>query len=88
MSGSTAPVYNYLITVIRYTDDGSDHAPNLIADRCVDTVYFGDGSHDWAERSNGTTPLCIGCPPCGCRTYHSARASRLSVETSTLLKDM
>lgn len=50
----TVPVYNYSITVIRYTD----HGP-VVADRCVDTVYFGDGQKGIAQRANGTST-------CGC----------------------
>jgi hypothetical protein len=51
-----APVYTYSITVIKYMDHGS-----LIADRCVDTVYFGDGQKGIAPRINGGTSLNCGC---------------------------
>jgi len=50
--GVTVQVYTYSITVIKYTDDG-----NGIADRCVDTVYFGDSERGIAPRING-----IMCP--------------------------
>lgn len=51
-----APIYTYSITVIKYMDHGS-----LIADRCVDTVYFGDGQKGIAPRINGGTSLNCGC---------------------------
>lgn len=51
-----APVYTYSITVIKYTDHGT-----LVADRCVDTVYFGDGQKGVAPRINGGTSLNCGC---------------------------
>jgi hypothetical protein len=59
---STVAVYNYSITLIMYTDDGSG-----IADRCVDTLYFGDGSKGGVPRINGTTGscLCSSTIPCG-----------------------
>jgi len=46
--GNVVPVYMYSITLVKYTDDG----PN-IADRCVDTVYFGDGNRAVVYRENG-----------------------------------
>lgn len=58
--GITVPYYKYLITVTKYTDHGSS-----IADRCVDTIYFGDGSSDIAARVNGGSGLSCGCPNCG-----------------------
>lgn len=42
-------VYNYSITVVKYFDDGPS-----IADRCVDTVYFGDGTKAPLARLNGS----------------------------------
>lgn len=67
VSGVTVPTYNYRITVIRYTDDGTtSSAINNIADRCEDTIYFGDGQHEVVARMNGGTPLCAGCVGCGC----------------------
>jgi hypothetical protein len=55
VGSSTVQVYTYSISVIRYTDDGPG-----IADRCVDTVYFGDGSSGIAPRINGSAGIC-GC---------------------------
>ena len=67
VGGVPAPIYRYLITVTIYTDDGTTSSPsNSIADRCIDTIYFGDGTHDAVERMNGGTPLCAGCYGCGC----------------------
>ncbi|MCU0359538.1 MAG: T9SS type A sorting domain-containing protein [Bacteroidia bacterium] len=57
------PIYTYSITVIKYTDDGP-----AVADRCVDTVYFGDGQKGVAPRINGGTTLgcsCSGSIQCG-----------------------
>ena len=51
--GITIKVYTYSITVIKYTDDGVN-----IADRCVDTVYFGDNTRAVASRVNGPTCYC------------------------------
>ncbi len=53
--------YTYSITVIRYTDHG-----NAIADRCEDTVYFGDGQKAVALRINGGTGLGCGCASNNC----------------------
>lgn len=52
----TVALYNYSITVTRYTDHGS-----TVADRCVDTVYFGDGQFGIAPRINGGSTLGCGC---------------------------
>jgi hypothetical protein len=61
VGGSTVAVYNYSIVVTRYTDSGIN-----IADRCVDTVYFGDGSRGVASRQNGGTACSCGAPSlCG-----------------------
>src|ERR1043165_3346015 len=49
VNGVTVSVYNYSITVIKYTD----HNLATVADRCVDTVYFGDGDRGIAPRING-----------------------------------
>jgi hypothetical protein len=49
VGGVTVQVFTYSITVIKYTDDGTG-----IADRCVDTVYFGDGQRGIAPRINGS----------------------------------
>lgn len=51
--GVVTQVYTYSITVTKYTDDGPS-----IADRCEDTVYFGDGERGMAPRINGTTSGC------------------------------
>lgn len=56
VNGVTVPVYTYSITVVKYTDDG----PN-VADRCVDTVYFGDGTKGIAPRINGGTSAGCSC---------------------------
>lgn len=62
VGGEEVPVYNYLITVIKYTNDDGG---NQVADRCVDTVYFGDGSVGIAPRINGVNNCGQGCPHCG-----------------------
>ncbi len=58
---TTVQVYRYSFTIIHYTD----HGPT-IADRCEDTLYFGDGTHGVALRINSGV---VGCPcgaiPCG-----------------------
>lgn len=60
VSGNGTPVYTYSITVIKYFDHGTN-----IADRCVDTVDFGDGSpRGIAARSNGGG-WCGNCTNCG-----------------------
>ena len=46
--------YTYEIKVVTYTNIGG---PN-VADRCEDTVYFGDGSHGSILRSNGSIGVC------------------------------
>src|SRR5687767_3383760 len=55
VGGVTVPVFTYSITITKYTDDG----PN-IADRCVDTIFFGDGQSGLALRINGSS--CSSCP--------------------------
>ena len=60
VGGITVQVYTYSITLIKYTDDG----PN-IADRCVDSVFFGDGKMGIAPRINGPTN-CGTNNPNGC----------------------
>jgi gliding motility-associated-like protein len=59
IAGVEVSVFNYLITVVRYTDNGE-----LIQDRCVDTVYFGDGEKGVAYRTNGNSS-CGDCAHCG-----------------------
>lgn len=46
--------YTYEIKVTTYTNIGSSG----LADRCEDTVYFGDGTRAVVLRSNGGTTLC------------------------------
>lgn len=53
---ANAPIFTYSITVTRYTD----HGP-AVADRCADTVYFGDGQMGIAQRINGTGTSTCGC---------------------------
>lgn len=65
VSGQEVEVYNYLITVTFYTNDGPG-----IADRCRDTLYFGDGDKAIAFRSNGFAGSCPNADcsptvPCG-----------------------
>lgn len=52
--------FTYEITLVTYTADG----PN-IADRCQDTVYFGDGTRAVVSRNNGP----LGGSDCGPNTY-------------------
>lgn len=55
--------YKYLFTITVYMNDGAN-----IADRCYDTLYFGDGTSAVVARSNGPVNL-PGCEcnniPCG-----------------------
>lgn len=60
----TFPVYTYSITVTKYTNHDFSSS-SQIADRCVDTVYFGDGQRGEAQRVNGGTTLCNNCNNCG-----------------------
>ena len=55
----TVQVYTYSITVIRYTDDGP-----AVADRCGDTIYFGDGAKERIARINGAGS-------CGCGSINN-----------------
>jgi gliding motility-associated-like protein len=67
VGGFTVPFFKYQITLTLYTDDGSTSNPNQIADRCTeDSISFGDNTIEKVDRSNGGTPLCITCSPCGC----------------------
>jgi hypothetical protein len=52
--------YTYSITIVKYFDVGSS-----IADRCVDSVYFGDGGSGIANRINGTGGSCCSTSSCG-----------------------
>ncbi len=59
VGGVKVPVYTYSITLTKYTDHGQS-----IADRCIDTIYFGDGERGIAPRIN--TDFFTGClNPCG-----------------------
>lgn len=62
VGGNTVQVYTYSFTIIHYTDHGSS-----IADRCEDTLYFGDGKRGVAPRVNSGVPACScgGAVPCG-----------------------
>lgn len=53
VGGVTVPVFTYSITVILYTADGQ-----LVADRCIDTLYFGDNQREVITRVNGPTSGC------------------------------
>lgn len=55
-SNASGQVYTYSITLITYTDDGP-----AIADRCNDTIYFGDGQQGLAVRINGPVTGNCGC---------------------------
>jgi gliding motility-associated-like protein len=54
VGGLTVQVYTYSFTIIKYTNDGAN-----VADRCVDTLYFGDGAQAVAPRVLG--PACNDC---------------------------
>ncbi len=60
VGGINVEVFTYSITVIKYTDSGPS-----IADRCVDTVYFGDGTKGVALRVNGTNTCGCNSSMCG-----------------------
>ncbi len=61
VGGVIVPVFNYSITIYTYTD----HGPN-VADRCADTVLFGDGTRGIAPRINDGVANCgQGCIHCG-----------------------
>lgn len=63
VGGNTVQVFHYAITIIKYMNHG-----DIIADRCVDTVHFGDGTIGVARRINGPTSCCsaIGGSTVGC----------------------
>lgn len=67
IEGVSVPVFNYSITVITYTDDGPQ-----VADRCEDTVYFGDGERGIANRINGGSNCGGGCAHCGSLTINES----------------
>lgn len=61
IGGNTVNVYTYSITLIKYTDHGAQ-----VADRCSDTLYFGDGSTSYLNRTNSDGIITCGCMPnCG-----------------------
>lgn len=62
VGGVTVQVFTYSITIHTYTDHGQN-----VADRCSDTIYFGDGERGIAPRinHNGTVGTCQGCTNCG-----------------------
>ncbi|MBS1651395.1 MAG: gliding motility-associated C-terminal domain-containing protein [Bacteroidetes bacterium] len=61
VAGYTVPVYTYSFTIILYTNDGPG-----IADRCQDTIYFGDGTRGIAPRINDDGSVnCSSCNFCG-----------------------
>jgi gliding motility-associated-like protein len=62
--GITVPRYTYLITVTKYTK----HGDSGVADRCVDTVYFGDEERGIAPRTNGFPPAV---DQCGCGKFNN-----------------
>ncbi len=62
VGGVQVQVYTYSITVTIYTDFGDQ-----TADRCQDTLYFGDGSKTVLNRENGNASIagCQCSPKCG-----------------------
>ncbi len=71
VGSTTVEMYNYEIIVTLYTDDGPG-----VADRCSDTLYFGDGTKAVAYRANGNTSGCLNTScgstvPCGTIIYNS-----------------
>lgn len=50
VGGQVAQAYTYSIVVVKYFADGQQ-----IADRCQDSVFFGDGTFGMAPRINGNT---------------------------------
>ena len=62
VNGVQVQVYTYSITVTLYTDFGDQ-----TADRCMDTLYFGDGSKAAINRENGNGSVtgCQCVPKCG-----------------------
>src|SRR5688572_7283749 len=75
VSNVVVTVYNYSITVIKYQNYGEN-----IANRCVDTVYFGDGDSAIVPRING--PVCGDCAAIACgeqKTTPSGKPYLLSI---------
>ena len=73
----TVSVYNYSITVTKYHNYGVN-----IANRCVDTVYFGDGQKGVAPRGNGQ--VCGDCGGIGCGQVISAPGFSLLLSIYTI----
>ncbi len=88
IGGVTVIKYTYLITVTKYTD----HGPG-VADRCVDTVYFGDGQRGIAPRINGDTVSCncgkinnvaVGCGKVIINTVNASDSFIVKLNTYTI----
>lgn len=79
VGGINVPVYNYFITVTKYTDHG-----NQIADRCVDTLDFGDGTTGVAPRVNGTGSPTCGCNYCGVLIINDPGGYVVKINTYTI----
>lgn len=61
------PFFRYQITLVLYTDDDTkSSSTGNVADRCSDSISFGDNTMELVNRANGGTPLCPTCAPCGC----------------------
>jgi hypothetical protein len=61
IGGTTVNVYTYSITLIKYTNHGAQ-----VADRCIDTLYFGDGTKSYLNRTNTDFIITCACMPnCG-----------------------
>jgi len=60
VGGITVQVYTYSFTIIKYFDHGQS-----IADRCEDTLHFGDGTKGIAPRINGLSNCGCGSALCG-----------------------
>jgi hypothetical protein len=60
VAGTTVQIYTYSITIVIYTDDTVLSGGSGVADRCQDTVYFGDGTQGVANRVNNLSSVC-GC---------------------------
>jgi gliding motility-associated-like protein len=67
VGGMTVPFFRYQITLILYTDDDTrSNSTGNVADRCSDSISFGDNTIELVNRANGGSPLCPTCAPCGC----------------------
>jgi gliding motility-associated-like protein len=74
VGGVNVPRYTYLITITKYTDHGTGKA-----DRCVDTVYFGDGERGIAARINGPSV------PCNCGKFNNVQVGCGEVIINTVV---